>query len=64
MTNHIELIGIREQYGRRVVTMRVEGEPTQAEVVEAAKNAAHDDAPFGCHVERYGDEWSVHIYND
>ena len=64
MTPHIELVGIREQYGRRVVLMRVEGDADQGDVVEAAKAAAHDDAPFGVYVERGRKVWAVHIYND
>lgn len=64
MSARIEYVSSHEQYGRRVVLMRVEGEASEREVVEAAKAAVHDDAPFGVHVKPGESLWAVHIYND
>lgn len=64
MSALIEFVSKRPEYTRTVVTMRVTGEAPIDEIVQAAKEAAHDSMPFGYRVERRADLYLIHIYTD
>jgi len=64
MSAAIKLLSKRPVHNRVVLELRVEGNPSIDDVIDAAKRQAGDSMPFGYEVRRAGDLYFIDVYTD